>query len=157
MGRCAQAEIRLETVEVGGAGQIYLICDEKDRKATVASRKFCRDQGFEIKLPVFTGDAAAVRESHRQRMTTCDAVVLYYGAGDEAWKSTQDNELKKMSSYRGGRPLYARYTYLAEPRTADKDDLVDMEEPDLIDGLERFSETAMATFMQAMKKGEAAT
>ncbi len=132
---------------------IYLICDEKDRKATVPLRKFCRGQGFEVVIPTFEGDATAIRENHQQLLTTCDAVLLFYGTGDEAWKRTVDNELKKMVGYRGGKSLPASYTYLADPKTADKEDLIDMEEPNsnLIRGLEGFSEAAMAAFVQAMK------
>ena len=72
---------------------------------------------------------------------------MFYGAGDEAWKRTIDDELKKMAGYRGGKPLPATYTYLAEPRTSDKEDLIDMEEPGLIDGLGGFAEAAMAKSM----------
>ena len=130
---------------------IYLICNEKDRKATVPVRKFCRDHDFEVAMPAFEGDATTVREVHQQLMATCDAVMLFYGAGDEAWKRTIDNELKKMPGYRGGKPLLARSTYLAPPKTTDKEDLIDMEEPNLINGLEDFSEAALATLVQAMK------
>ena len=130
---------------------IYLICNEKDRKATVPVRRFCREQGFEVSLPAFEGDATAVREAHQQLLTTCDAVLLFYGAGEEAWKRTLDNELKKMPGYRGGKPLPASFTYLADPKTADKEDLIDMEEPNLINGIQDFSEAAMAAFVQAMK------
>jgi hypothetical protein len=129
---------------------IYLICNEKDRKATVPVRKFCRDQGFEVSLPAFEGDATAVRETHQQLLANCDAVILFYGAGDEAWKRTIDNELKKMPAYRGGKPLPAVYTYLSDPKTDDKEDLIDMEEPNLINALDEFSEAQMATFVQAM-------
>ena len=134
---------------------IYLICNEKDRKATVPVRKFCREQGFEVSLPAFEGDATEVREAHQQLMITCDAILLIYGAGDETWKRTVDNELKKMPGYRGGKPLLASYIYLADPRTPDKEDLIDMEEPNLINGLGGFAEAGMAAFIQAMKpRGE---
>jgi hypothetical protein len=46
--------------------------------------------------------------------------------------------------------LPASYTYLADPKTADKEDLIEMEEPNLINGLEDFSEAEMAAFAQAM-------
>ena len=133
------------------AKRIYLICSEKDRKATVPVRKFCREQGFEVAIPAFEGDATAVREAHQQLLTTCDAVLLFYGAGDEAWKRTIDNDLKKMPGYRSGKPLLASYTYLAAPKTSDKEDFIDMGEPNLINGIEDFSEAAMAALMQAMK------
>ena len=129
---------------------IYLICDRQDRKATVPVRKFCRENGFDIQIPAFEGDATALREANQQLLISCDAVILFYGAGDEAWKRTVDNELKKMPGYRGGKPLLATYTYLADPKTSDKEDLLDMEDHNLINGLEGFSEAQMATFMQTM-------
>jgi len=129
---------------------IYLICNEKDREATVPIRKFLRSQGFKVEIPAFEGAATAVRETHQQLMTNADAVILFYGAGDEAWKRTIDNELKKMPGYRSGKPLLASYTFLADPKTTDKEDLIDMEEPNLINGLGDFSDTIMTAFVQAM-------
>ena len=122
--------------------------DEKDRKASIPVRKLCKQQGFEVALPAFEGDASQVRKNNQQLLASCDAVFLFYGAGDEAWKRTIDNELKKMAGYRGGKPLPTRFTYLAEPRTSDKADLIDMEEPGLIDGLGGFAEAAVAKAIQ---------
>jgi hypothetical protein len=84
-------------------------------------------------------------------MTDCDAVILFYGAGDEAWKRTIDKELKKMPGYRNGKPLLASYTYLADPRTSDKEDLIDMGEPNIINGLGGLSEAETAAFIRAMQ------
>jgi hypothetical protein len=134
---------------------IYLLCNEKDRKATVPVRKLCKEEGFDVNIPAFEGDATAVREAHQRLMIDCDAVILYYGAGDEAWKRTMDSELKKMPGYRGGKALLASYTYLAEPKTTDKEDLIDMEEPDLINGLDDFSEAGIAAFLKAVKESGA--
>jgi hypothetical protein len=137
----------------GQAKLIYLVCNEKDRKATVPLRKFCRGLGFEVAIPAFEGDATAVREAHQQLLTNADVVILFYGAGDEAWKRTIDNEMKKMPGYRSGKPLIS-YTFLADPKTTDKEDLIDMEEPNLINGLGDFSDTMMTAFVQAMKSGQ---
>jgi hypothetical protein len=131
---------------------IYVICTEKDRKATVPVRKSCKDHGFEVAIPAFVGDATAVREAHQQFLTNCDAVLLFYGAGDEAWKRTMDNDLKKIPGYRGGRPLLASCTYLAAPKTSDKEDLIDMGEPNLINGFGDSVEMAMAAFMQTIER-----
>jgi hypothetical protein len=126
---------------------IYIICDEKDRKACVPLRKLCREWGLQFALPVFEGDASEVRKTNQQLLASCDAVVLYYGAGDEAWKRSIDNELKKAAAYRS-RPLRAKVTYLAEPRTSDKEDLIDMEEPGVIDGLGGVAEAAIAKLLK---------
>jgi hypothetical protein len=144
-----QSEERASTAD--RAKLIYLICDEKDRKATIPVRKYLREKGFEVSLPVFEGDATAVREARRRLMTDCDAVILFYGAGDEAWKRTMDNELKKMPGYRNGRPLLATYTYLTDPKTSDKEDLIDMGEPNIINGLGGYSEAQIAAFMRALQ------
>jgi hypothetical protein len=151
----SEPQLPVQAAAVDQAKLIYLICIEKDRKATVLLRKFCGGLGFEVAIPAFEGDAASVREAHQQLMTNADAVILFYGAGDEAWKRTIDNELKKMPGYRSGKPLSASYTFLADPKTTDKEDLIDMEEPNLINGLGDFSDTMMAAFVKAMKPSEA--
>jgi hypothetical protein len=134
---------------------IYLICNESDRKATVPIRRYLREHAFEVCLPTFAGDATAVREAHQQLMTNCDAIMLFYGNGDEAWKRTIDNELRKMPGYRSGKPVLATCTYLAAPKTIDKEDLMDMGEPNLINGLEDFSEAEIAAFVRAMQSSGA--
>ena len=113
--------------------QLYLLCDARDRKATVPLRRWLKEHGAEVALPAFEGGAAQVREANERQVATCDVVLLYYGAGDEAWKRTTDNDLVKRRGLRGGDapPLF---TWLADPPSPDKDDLVDMAEPRLIDG-----------------------
>jgi hypothetical protein len=106
---------------------------------------------LDVAIPAFAGDAGAVREAHQQLLTICDAVLVFYGAGDEAWKLAIDNDLRKMPGYRAGKPLLARYTYLADPKTTDKEELIDTDEPNLINGLEGFPQAEMAVFVQAMK------
>ena len=40
-----------------GSKMINLLCDERDRKAALPLRKFLRDQGLDVRIPVFEGDA----------------------------------------------------------------------------------------------------
>jgi hypothetical protein len=116
---------------------IYLICNEQDLKATVAVRKFRGKERVGIKIPIFEGDA----------------IIVFYSCGDEAWKYTLDNKLKTLPGYRGDKPLLGRYTYLAQPTTTKKKDLINIEEDKLIDGLAEFSDMAMTDFMQVMNTG----
>jgi hypothetical protein len=158
LAKLEKAEPQLPPDQAAAADQaklIYLICNEKDRKATVPVRKFCRGLGFEVAIPAFEGDATAVREAHEQLLTNADVIILFYGAGNEAWKRTIANDLKKMPGYRSGKPLLAAYTYLADPRTSDKDDLIDMEEPNLINGFGEFSDASMSAFVRAIDPSRA--
>jgi len=136
----------------GGARLVYIICDERDRKATTALRKFLKSHGIEPQIPVFEGDAATVRQANQDVLTQCDAVIVFYGAGDELWKRTVDSDLRKMQAYRGAEPLPGRYTYLAEPVTADKTDLIEMDEPDLMNGLAGFSESAVQPIVDLLQR-----
>lgn len=136
----------------GVAPLVYLVCDQKDRQATVPLRKWLKAQGVDVTLPAFEGSAAAVREANEHSLAACDVVLVFYGAGDEAWKRTTDNELKKLRGVRPGGSMPGIFTYLAAPATSDKQDLVDMEEHGLIDGRSSFRESDLAPIMAAMPK-----
>ena len=138
------------------AASIYLICVEPDRKASVPLRRFLRDRGMNVELPAFEGSAAALREANAALLANCAAVIVFYGAGDEAWKRSVDSDLKKL---KGGsaRSLPApEFTYLSEPRTGDKEDLFDMQAPGLIDGRAGLPEAALLALLGALHSGRAA-
>ena len=131
---------------------IYVICDERDRQATIPLRKFLKSRGYDVEIPLFEGDATTVRRNNQELLTECTAVILFYGKGDEAWKRAVTNELKKASAYRGSTPL-ATYIYLAEPATESKKELLELEEPNLINGFQGFSDEEMLRFVHALGAG----
>ena len=133
-----------------GSKLVYIICDERDRKATIPLRKLIKSQGLDSAIPAFEGDAATVRQSNQDLLTACDAAIVFYGAADEAWKRSIDSEIRKSAGYRAGKPQLAPFVYLAEPSTGDKTDLVDLEEPRLINCLTGFSETALTEFLSTV-------
>ena len=133
-----------------GTKLVYVICDERDRKATIPLRKFLKTQGFESKIPAFEGDAATLRQSNQDLLGSCDAVLIFYGAGDESWKGSVDSELRKAAGYRATKSPPPTFTYLCEPPTEDKQELIELEEPRLIDGLGGFSEARLADFVAAV-------
>ena len=130
---------------------VYLICDHRDRPATIPLRKFLKGAGIEAVIPVFEGDAATIRQANQDLMTRCDAVILFYGAGDEAWKRTVENDLIKMKAYREGKLLQASYVYLAPPNTDDKQELIELEESNLIKGMDGFKDSEMQSFLSLLK------
>jgi TIR domain len=139
-----------EPTEAGGH-TIYLLCVAADRPATVPLRKFLKRQGLDVQLPIFEGDAATVRQTNQEMLTRCAAVLVFYGAGDEAWKRTTETDLQKIKSSRRGKPLLNIFTYLASPLTGHKQDCIDMGEENLIIGLETFTEATMQPLIEAMK------
>ena len=128
---------------------LYLLCDERDRKASVPLRRWLRDQGVTVALPAFEGGAAAVRDANEQAVAACNALLLFYGAGDEAWKRTTDSELQKRRGQRTG-PAVPLFTWLAEPATPDKDDLADLADAGLIDGRQGFDASLLLPLVAAL-------
>jgi hypothetical protein len=133
--RLEKPEAPVRTSAAGSSRLIYVVCDSRDRKETIPLRRLLQRAGFEVEIPLFSGDAATVRQANQELLTQCDAAVLFYGAGDEAWKRTVENDLRKALAYRQGKTPMIRLTYLAPPATEDKADLIDVQEPDLINGL----------------------
>lgn len=122
---------------------LYLICTEQDRKATVPLRKYLREHNVDVSMPAFKGDAAKVRAIHQQLLTSASTIMVFYGAGEETWKRSVDTELKKLPAYLDGRPAPPIYTYLSGPQTCDKDDIIDMDEPGVINGIDDLSEVTL--------------
>ena len=131
---------------------IYLICDERDRKSTIPLRKFLVSRGYEVELPVFEGDAATVRQANQDLVQQSAGVLVFYGEGGDAWKRSIDSELRKFSGTRDAATPFPVFTCLAAPETNAKRDLVDMEEPDLLNCLGGFSEEAIQPFLRALER-----
>lgn len=133
-----------------GAATVYVIFDEPERKATVPLRKALAARGLNLQTPVFDGDAAEVRRANQDGLTQCDAVLVFYGGGTEAWRASVESDLRRAGALRGARPPPQVFTWLAGPDSAAKADAVDMEEPGLIDGRSGFDEALLAPLFALM-------
>jgi hypothetical protein len=121
----------------GGAASVYVIFDAKDLKddALIHLRKRLLARGLTLRKPAFDGDAEEVRRTHEHHLAECDAVLIYYGAGTDAWKQSIDRDVEKAKGRSGGRKLRAVFNWIAAPTTRDKDDVVAMgAAANLIDG-----------------------
>ncbi|MGB7946555.1 MAG: toll/interleukin-1 receptor domain-containing protein [Candidatus Binatia bacterium] len=132
--------------------RIHVLCEARDRKETLGLLKLLKESA-DITLPVFTGDAAQVREANQALLLECDAVLLYYGAGDEAWKFHQQNELKRIRALRADRPLPIETLYLADPSSDDKELLVGLGEQNLINAMAGIPEETIAAFLGRIVAG----
>ena len=66
----------------------------------------------------------------------------------EAFGRSRDPQGRRLSRFENSR--LRPYTYLAEPSTGDKTDLIELEEPRLINVSLRFSEAALTEFVDAV-------
>ncbi len=126
----------------GGAASIYMLFDAKDLKddARLRLSDCLRAHGLTLIRPAFEGDAEQVRRTHERHLDDCDAVLIYYGRGTDAWKQSIDHDVAKARG-RHGRKVHTVFNWIAAPNSDDKDVIVaEGAAANLIDGRDRFSE-----------------
>jgi len=109
-------------------------------------------KGFEVRIPLFQGCAAALDSAKKENLTQSTAALVFYGNGDEGWKHAVDSDLKKSRAYRGDKPPLLQFNYLSGPATAEKQEMIELEEPNVINGLNGFPETALSAFVAATER-----
>ena len=82
-----------ETYAAEGVIRIYLICDERDLDQIQPLDDYLFAQGFEVILPLFEPDETQARLDHEDNLRLCDAVLIYYGQGNELWQRRKLSEL----------------------------------------------------------------
>jgi hypothetical protein len=102
-----------------GTKRIYLIYDREDREAVLPWSDFLFDQGLEVDRPAFDGDETEIRQLHDENLRTADAVVIYYGAGKDAWIQATLRGLQRRKAEQT-HPLRAIAILLAPPVTLEK-------------------------------------
>lgn len=98
----------------------YVVCEQRDREAVRPLVDFLYNQGFEVISSAFDGDQTSILQDHRDNLVTCDAVLVYYGAGNELWLRTQLRELTKSPGYGRTRPMLATAVLVAPPMNDEK-------------------------------------
>lgn len=130
---------------------VYVVFDERDREATLPLRKGLKAAGFEVTTPQADGEATQVRQANQSKLAHCDAVLIYYGAGDEFWKRAVRTEMRKLAGYRLDKPPPPVLTYLALPDTSDKSDMAE-DEPNVIDGRHALEPADLKRLVEALRQ-----
>ena len=130
---------------------VHLICDQRDRSATIPIRKYLKSQGLDVAIPVFEGNATQVRQANEDFLRCCDVVIMFYGAGDEAWKHAVDNDLRKAAAFRNDRPLLHCFNFLAAPLTEDKQEIVELGDSYVINALSGFNESCLNPVLDLLR------
>jgi len=97
------------------AKSVYLICDAQDEEAIEPIEDYLFDQGFEVSLPLFEGEETLIAQTHRQKLTLCDAVLVYYGAGGRSWIEMKVMDLMQAPGFGRENPFLAKAVLIAPP------------------------------------------
>ncbi len=99
----------------GAAKMLYLICDPKDQEAIEPLEDHFFDLGYEVKVSPDDGDAKLRGEIHRQTLTLCDGVLIYFGQASHQWVEMTLMDIMKAPAYGRKRPLDVQAVYIASP------------------------------------------
>jgi hypothetical protein len=109
------------TQPIKGPPQIYLICDQRDLDGITELEDFLYNSEFDVILPSFEGEEEELMRDHRENLKSCDAVLIYYGAGNDLWMRSITRELTKIAGYGRTSPLHVKAALLAPPKTRSKE------------------------------------
>jgi hypothetical protein len=133
--------------------RVYLICDDRDLDAIGPLYDSLFDGGYEVVLPAFEGDEAEVRQSHQANLCDCDAVLIYYGSGNDLWQQTKLRDLQKAAGYGRTKPMLAKAIYVAAPETPQKK-LVRTKEVIAIKNFAAFEPEDLAPFLSQITQAQ---
>ncbi|NIM11145.1 MAG: hypothetical protein GTO45_04095, partial [Candidatus Aminicenantes bacterium] len=85
-----------------------------------------------------------------ENLKSCDAVLIYYGAGNELWVRSITRDLTKITGYGRTRPLQVKAVFLAPPLTQSKERFRS-HGLFVISGMEGFSPELLEPFMEMVK------
>jgi hypothetical protein len=149
-----------EPAEAGAAGgsaaagddlrRVYLVCDQRDLGEIGELEDLLFDRGFEVITPVFEGDEAQVRRDHEESLVACDAVLLYWGHGNDLWLRRKLREIQKSAGFGRKAPFRAKAIYLAPPDDPAKERLR-THEAAVLQGAGGFAPETFEPFFEQMR------
>jgi hypothetical protein len=136
--------------------RIYLLCDQEDLAATGPVTDYLFDQGYEVILPIFDEDEAQTRIEHEENLKSADAVIIFYGAGNEVWLRRKLRELQRSGGLGREKPWLGRAIYVAGPSTPQKERLRTLEATVLHEAADGFHAPVIDAFLADLAKAKGA-
>ncbi|MBL8300460.1 MAG: toll/interleukin-1 receptor domain-containing protein [Rhodanobacteraceae bacterium] len=149
---CRDAATKVQPAD-DGVQVVHLQMSEADRTAAVPLIKMLRARGVRVTIPVFVGDAAALRQANAQLTADCDVLLLFYGDGDEMWKFHQQNDLRKQAATLQRVRPRRDVLLLAPPQTPDKALIQALAEANTIDASSGFDDATLAPLWAVLAPG----
>ena len=106
---------------------VYVVSDRADAAEMPALEKRLRAAGFEVAQTAFEGDVTQLREDHEETLRVCDAVLVYWGRGDDLWRRAKLRDLIRIRGRGRTQPFLAQAVLLADPPSPAKDGFTTLE------------------------------
>ncbi len=104
-----------------GPARVYLVCDQQDMETVKPLDDYLYDKGFEVILPLFRGNETQRHELHKEYLSLCDGMIIYYDHANEFWMNSKLNDLRKAPGYGRTKPIKASAIFVAGEKTEHKE------------------------------------
>jgi len=138
-----------ELVVTGEPRLIYFVCDKRDLEEAKVVGDWLDKCGHQVSFPSFEGDEAAQKERHDEALESADAVVIYYGYGDEKWMESNVMTMHKVSKLLRI-PYKAKLAYVAGPAAPGKESYLN-KLLTVVNGTGGFAPSLLNDFLEKLK------
>lgn len=134
--------------------QIYLICDDSDRRLVKPIKNYLFAQNFEVITWLDSDAAGKLMDYHRKNLKDCDAALIYFGGGDEPWVRKNLEDLEKAYGYGREDDWDASAVYVGAPENEQKEDFDTHMVPYVIRNFSQFNPEDLHDFVSAVRAAE---
>jgi TIR domain len=106
---------------------VYVVSDRADAAEMPALEARLRAAGLEVAQTAFEGDVTQLREDHEETLRVCDAVLVYWGKGDDLWRRAKLRDLIRIRGRGRTQPFVAQAVLLADPPSPAKEGFTTLE------------------------------
>jgi len=134
--------------------QVYLICENSDRSFVRPLKEYLFKQNLEVITWLDEGAADKLMEYHHKNLRECDAALIYFGSGDEAWVRKNLEDLEKAYGYGREQDWVANAVYVGAPENAQKEDFLTHMVPYVIRNFSSFDPNDLQDFVGKVQAAE---
>jgi hypothetical protein len=153
LNKAPEKEVKPEgAAEAEGPARVYLVCDRQDMETVEPLDDCLYNEGFEVLLPLFEGNETERREMHKEYLTLCDAMIIYYDHANELWLNTKLNDLRKAPGYGRTKPIQVSTVLVSGEKNRHKERFRSRE-AEVIKHFGSFSRDVLSSFISHLKGG----
>ena len=97
--------------------RVYLICEQRDFEVIRPIQEHLAKYRIAVDLPLREGDQTEMRQDHEATLQDCDGVLIYHGAGSEAWLREKVRDLRRARGLGRKQPFIPQGIYVGPEST----------------------------------------
>jgi len=133
--------------------RVYLICEESDLDDVYKLEEFLFSNNIEVIFPLFDGDEFEISQCHKENLSICENILIYWGKASEFWLRCKLQDIRKSAAFEPLCPISVSAVYMASPETKRKNHYHSIEVDLIIKNFGEFEPEILFPFVEKVKNG----